>query len=149
MVSRREERTPSLDLSDTVVRAAGGLVTRPVDGGIEVLLVHRPRYDDWGFPKGKAYPEESDEACALREVEEETGLRCKLDWELPGTSYQDEKRRAKVVRYWVMRPLAGDAGPRHEIDDVRWLPLPAAAALLSYDRDRAVLAALANSLAST
>ena len=144
MVEGREERAQGLALSEIVVRAAGGLVGRRVDGHVEVLLVHRPRYDDWGFPKGKADRGESDEACALREVEEETGLRCELGRELPTTSYRDEKGRSKVVRYWVMRPVQGDAGPRNEIDEVRWLPLPEAEGLLSYDRDRAVLAAFAN-----
>jgi 8-oxo-dGTP diphosphatase len=65
------------------VRAAGGVVVRDAPGGPEVLVVHRPEYDDWTFPKGKAEPGETDEACALREVEEETGLVCELESELP------------------------------------------------------------------
>jgi 8-oxo-dGTP diphosphatase len=109
----------------------------------EVLLVHRPQYDDWAFPKGKAHLRESDEDCALREVEEETGLHCELEDELPTTTYRDSQQRLKTVRYWIMRPLAGDAGPRHEVDEVRWLPVAQAAELLSYDRDRHVLRAFA------
>jgi 8-oxo-dGTP pyrophosphatase MutT (NUDIX family) len=148
MVEGREERTASLELNESVVRAAGGVVTRPADGRVEVLLVHRPRYDDWGFPKGKALQGESDEACALREVEEESGLRCTLERELPATSYRLANLRTKVVRYWVMRPLEGDARPQHEVDEVRWLPLAEAEALLSYNRDRAVLAAFVDGLAA-
>ena len=85
-----------------VVRAAGGVVTRGEPP--EVLVVHRPRYDDWSFPKGKAEPGERDEDCALREVEEETGLRCELREELPSTSYTDARGRPKRVRYWLMTP---------------------------------------------
>lgn len=139
----REERTAGLGLSKAIVRAAGGVVMRSEDSVTEVLLVHRPKYDDWAFPKGKAHPRESDEDCALREVEEETGLRCELEDELPTTTYRDSQQRPKTVRYWIMRPLAGDARPRHEVDEVRWLPVTQAAELLSYDRDRQVLRAFA------
>jgi 8-oxo-dGTP diphosphatase len=69
----------------SVVRAAGGVVVRD-EQSLEVLVVHRPRYDDWSFPKGKAAPGERDEECAVREVEEETGLLCALLEELPMTS---------------------------------------------------------------
>lgn len=126
------------------MRAAGGVVARRSrDGATEVLLVHRPKYDDWAFPKGKALPGESDEDCARREVEEETGLRCTLEHELPTTGYRDQKGRPKVVRYWVMRALSDDVQPRDEVDEARWLTLEQANGLLSYDRDRTVLGALA------
>jgi 8-oxo-dGTP pyrophosphatase MutT (NUDIX family) len=130
-------------VSETV-RAAGGLVTRPgPDGDPEVLLVHRPRYDDWTFPKGKALPGESDEDCALREVEEETGLRCELEEELPSTRYRDLRGRPKIVRYWTMRAVAEQPeAESREVDEVAWLPLEEAAHRLSYDRDRHVLGAL-------
>ncbi len=109
--------------------------------------MHRPKYDDWTLPKGKAEPGESDEETAIREVEEETGLRCTLGRELPSTSYVDSAGRPKIVRYWVMTPRsdAGDdkARAQNEVDEVRWLSVPAAAALLSYDRDQSVLAAFA------
>ena len=72
------------------------------DGETEVLLVHRPKYDDWSLPKGKRDPAETDEQCAVREVEEETGLRCRLGRELLPTAYTDARGRAKVVRYWSM-----------------------------------------------
>jgi 8-oxo-dGTP pyrophosphatase MutT (NUDIX family) len=89
-----------------LVRAAGGLVVREGEHGPEVLLVHRQRYDDWTFPKGKVDPGESDEDAARREVEEETGFRCALDLELPSTQYVDARGRPKVVRY---RPTQGGA----------------------------------------
>lgn len=131
------------------VRAAGGLVSRPTGAGRrEVLLVHRPAYDDWSFPKGKAELGESDEACALREVEEETGLRCALGDELGRTSYADAKGRPKTVRYFAMRPVGGELAFLHEVDDARWLPLDEAAAALTYERDRQLLAALAEAVSA-
>jgi len=125
-----------------VVRAAGGVVRRTgPDGGWEVLLVHRPRYDDWTLPKGKRDPGEDDETCALREIEEECGLRCALGAELPTTSYTDHKGRPKVVRYWVAAVLSGAFAPNDEVDEVRWVSPADARDLLSYDRDLRVLAA--------
>jgi len=113
------------------------------DGALEVLLVHRPRYDDWTLPKGKLHRGESHEEGALREVEEETGLRCELGRELPSSHYRDQKGRAKVVRYWTMRPLDGAFQPHEEVDDARWLTLADADAELTYDRDREILHAFA------
>ena len=107
-----------------------------------MLVVHRPQYDDWSFPKGKAEPGESDEACALREVEEETGLVCSLGEELPATEYTDSRGRAKRVRYWRMDPVGGELAFRHEVDDARWVTLDTARSLLSYRRDSELLAAL-------
>ena len=123
---------------DGVVRAAGGVVVR--DG--RLLLVHRPKYDDWTFPKGKCEPGESDEACAVREVEEETGLRCELGAELPSTHYTDSRDRPKRVRWWRMEAVAGEFTPTDEVDEIRWLTREDAAALLSYARDQALLAAV-------
>jgi 8-oxo-dGTP pyrophosphatase MutT (NUDIX family) len=117
-------------------------VARPGRDGIEVVLVHRPRYDDWTFPKGKAHDGESDEDCAIREVEEETGLRCELEDELPSTAYRDAKGRDKVVRYWSMRPVGGVARAQNEVDAVEWLPVAEARRRLSYGRDREVLESL-------
>ena len=125
--------------SQALIRAAGGVVVREMDEGSEVLVVHRPRYDDWTFPKGKAEPGESDEDCALREVEEETGLRCELDRELPDTSYVDAHGRQKRVRYWLMRPVAGELRFLHEVDGAEWLSPEDAARRLSYARDLRVL----------
>jgi 8-oxo-dGTP diphosphatase len=88
-----------------IIRAAGGVPwRRRADGQLEVLLVHRPHYDDWTFPKGKAKDGESDEEAAIREVEEETGLTCELGNELATTHYVDRRGRSKYVRYWTMGP---------------------------------------------
>jgi 8-oxo-dGTP diphosphatase len=123
----------------SVVRAAGGLVVR--DG--RVLLVHRPRYDDWTFPKGKAERDESDEDCALREVHEETGLRCRLEDELSSTEYVDARARPKRVRWWRMTPESDDGfTPNDEVDELRWVAPQEAARLLTYDRDVALLEAV-------
>jgi 8-oxo-dGTP pyrophosphatase MutT (NUDIX family) len=125
-----------------VIRAAGGLVVRDGEDGLEVLVVHRPKYDDWSFPKGKAEGDETDEECALREVEEETGLVCELADELPSTEYLDSAGRPKRVRYWRMHAVAGRIELEHEVDDARWVSAGEARRLLSYDRDRALLAGL-------
>ena len=119
------------------IHAAGGVVVR--DG--KVLLVHRPRYDDWTLPKGKLDDGESFEDAALREVEEETGVRCTLGRELPRTMYV-VGTRPKIVRYWLMEPeYEAPFEPNDETDELRWLSRDDALALLSYDRDRDVLAA--------
>ena len=119
-----------------LVRAAGGIVVR--DG--DVLLVHRPRYDDWTFPKGKADHDESDEDCALREVYEETGVRCALEEELPSTQYVDARGRPKRVRWWRMHPLEDEGfTPNDEVDELRWVDAATASTLLTYDRDRLLI----------
>jgi 8-oxo-dGTP diphosphatase len=118
------------------VRAAGGVVARHGRQGTEVLLVHRPRYDDWSFPKGKLDPGERDEDAAVREVEEETGFRCSLVTELPSTRYFDAKDRPKIVRYWLMRVVDGHFVPNREVDEVEWLSPSAAQARLTYEHDR-------------
>ncbi len=119
---------------------------RRVDDRLEVLLVHRPRYDDWTLPKGKLADAEDHATAALREVEEETGLRCALGPELPATSYRDRRGRPKVVRYWVMTPIDGRFKPSREVDEVRWVPVPEVAWVLTNDRDRAVVQALSSML---
>ena len=123
-----------------MVEAAGGVVVRDGDAGTEVCVVHRPRYDDWTFPKGKLDPGESFEDAALREVEEETGLRCTLEAELPSTEYRDTKDRPKIVRYWQME-VDEDPGfvPNDEVDEMRWLPMGEAGKLLTYERDSELL----------
>ena len=121
------------------VEAAGG-VLRDDDG--RILLVHRPRYDDWTLPKGKLDPGETFEQAALREVHEETGLWCTLGPELATTEYRDNKGRPKVVRYWLMSVDGGEFESNDEVDEVCWLPLAEAVEALTYDRDRAALRVL-------
>jgi 8-oxo-dGTP diphosphatase len=119
---------------DAEVKAAGGVVRRE-DGAIAV--VHRPRYDDWSLPKGKLDPGEGWEEAALREVEEEVGLRCRLGEELPPVYYRDNKGREKAVRYWLMQPDDGAAPftPNDEVGEMRWVEVEDAVALLSYPHD--------------
>ena len=127
------------------VRAAGGAVLRRrAGGGVEVCVVHRPRYGDWTLPKGKLDKGETFEEAALREVLEETGLRCRLRDELPPSRYVDHKGRPKLVRYWLMDVLE-DRGftPNDEVDELRWLELHAAAGLLTYEPDQELVAGAA------
>ena len=123
------------------VRAAGGLIVRAGadDEGPEIAVVHRPRYDDWSLPKGKLEPGESLEEGALREVEEETGLRCELGEELSPVRYRDRKGRRKIVRYWRMTPLGGEFAANEEVDELRWLSPKRARKLLDYDHDRRLI----------
>jgi 8-oxo-dGTP diphosphatase len=123
-----------------VIEAAGGVVwRRTASGSVEVLLVHRPRYDDWSLPKGKLEDGEAAPDAALREVEEETGLRCKLGAELDEVRYQDRMGRDKRVRYWAMEPVAGRFAPNHEVDEVRWVRLDDAPRQLTYGHDAGVI----------
>ncbi len=126
-----------------LVRAAGGVVWRQVGETVEVLLVHRQRYDDWSFPKGKLDPGESWEQAAVREVFEETGVVAVLGEELAATDYVDQKGRPKRARYWEMA-VAVDTGfeADDEISALQWLAASRADAVLSYPRDVGVLRSL-------
>ncbi len=133
------------DFEDGAVRAAGGVVLRDgAAGETEVLLVHRPRYDDWSFPKGKCDPGESYEDCARREVEEETGITAALGEPLPDVHYRDQKDRPKLVRYWVMRPASCRTGSSRTTRSTRspGSRCRSRAEWLSYDHDRELLATL-------
>jgi 8-oxo-dGTP diphosphatase len=131
----------SSDPETAEVKAAGGVVWRPAPGGgVEIAVVHRPRYDDWSLPKGKLDSGETWEDAALREVREEIGAVCELERELPPVWYVDNKGRRKCVRYWVMRALEVEFEPNDEVDELRWLPPAEAIGLLTYPHDRVTVA---------
>ena len=124
------------------VRAAGGIVRRrDGEGRVAVLLVHRPKYDDWSLPKGKLNPGEDDVTGALREVWEETGFRCEIVRPLGTVSYRDASGNRKTVGYFEMRAASGSFEPGDEVDEVAWLPVPRALERLTYPHDREFLGA--------
>jgi len=136
--TRSQASADDVVVTDTV-RAAGGIVWRQKQGVVEIAVIHRPAYDDWSFPKGKLHEHESEAEAALREVEEETGLRCNLGPELGLLSYVDNKQRPKTVRYWEMTVAGGHLAPANEVDDARWVPLEEVPAMLTYEHDRDLL----------
>jgi 8-oxo-dGTP diphosphatase len=131
--------------ANEVVQAAGGLVIRRRADVLEIVVVHRPVHADWSFPKGKLEEGETFETAALREVQEETGLICRLVRFMGHTDYIDRKGRPKAVAYWIMVAEGGVFGANEEVDEMRWVGLPEAAQLLSYERDRELLAVLSAS----
>jgi ADP-ribose pyrophosphatase YjhB (NUDIX family) len=103
------------------------------------MVVHRPAYDDWTLPKGKLQKGETEEEAALREVLEETGLRCSLGLPVGSMRYRDRKGRVKSVSYWLMRPEDGRFDPTSEVDQAEWVPLTQIPDRLTYLRDRQLL----------
>jgi 8-oxo-dGTP pyrophosphatase MutT (NUDIX family) len=130
--------TKILELAEvSVMRAAGGvLVRRARSGEQEIAIIHRPEYDDWTLPKGKIEPDETPEDCALREVREETGLRCDLVRPLGCTAYVDRRGRDKIACYWIMQVRGGKFKPGVEVDRLLWLPVPEAVKRLTYRHDK-------------
>ncbi|MGW4228416.1 NUDIX hydrolase [Streptomyces sp. NPDC004980] len=120
-----------------LVRAAGCVLWRrsPYDGGIEICLVHRPRYDDWSFPKGKLKRGETALEGALREVLEETGHHCAPGAVLPTARYL-VNGRPKEVSYWAAEATDGAFAANDEVDRLAWLSPPAARARLTRPGDR-------------
>jgi 8-oxo-dGTP diphosphatase len=124
------------------VRAAGGLIWRATPSrDLEVVVVHRPAYDDWSLPKGKLQAGETEEQAAIREVEEETGLQCRLERELGTTTHYDGRNRLKTVRYWEMTQVSGSLDAANEVDQAMWVTREAAMEVLTYERERRLLAA--------
>ncbi len=122
------------------VVAAGGVLWRPAaDGGIETAIAHRPKYDDWSLPTGKLDPGEHPLQAAVREVTEETGLAVVAGRQGLRTTYAIPEG-TKRVDYWLMQVVGGDFVPNAEVDELRWLPVPDAMALVSHEHDRRVLA---------
>jgi 8-oxo-dGTP pyrophosphatase MutT (NUDIX family) len=130
--------TKILEVADvSVMRAAGGVVVRSSRSGeLEIAVIHRPEYDDWTLPKGKIEPDETPEDCALREVREETGLRCELVRPLGCTAYVDRRGRDKIACYWIMQVRGGRFKPGIEVDKMAWLPVSDAAKRLTYRHDK-------------
>jgi 8-oxo-dGTP diphosphatase len=123
-----------------IVRAAGGVVLREFDGATQVLVVHRPRYDDWSLPKGKSEDGETDEETAKREVEEETGWQTEIESKLPSFEYTDQNGRPKIVIWFLMRAtIETGFDADDEVDEVRWLTFNEAKTLLTYAMDRDLL----------
>lgn len=133
--------TKILEVTDVnVVKGAGGVVCREgASGTTEIVLVHRPAYNDWTLPKGKVDPDETPEECALREVKEETGFRCELKRPVGCTAYVDRRGRNKVVCYWVMEVVSGKFRPGGEVDRMAWMSVDDAVKRLSYARDKTLI----------
>jgi 8-oxo-dGTP diphosphatase len=135
----------------TKILAAGGVVTRrAADGELDVLVIHRPKYDDWSLPKGKVEDEDANlEATAQREIVEEAGFHCVLGPLAGMVAYVDHQGRDKTVTYWVARPVAGEFVPTDEVDEARWLTVDDAVTLLTRADDKRLVKAAAELMAST
>lgn len=131
-------------MATKTVLAAGGVVWRARDGAPDVLVVHRPRYDDWSLPKGKLLPDEPELLAAVREVGEEVGADVAVQQRIGTVKYQVGDARKKVT-YWSMRYLGGEFVPNDEVDEVAWMRVGRAYRRLSYEVDRAVLSDFASS----
>lgn len=128
----------------TMIEAAGGVVVRTWHSSApEVLLVHRPSRQDWSLPKGKLQRRETAIECALREVHEETGLRCTAHHELPPVRYVDRRGRPRRVRYWMMEAITGEFVPNDEVDDICWARIDTVGEMLTYARELTVVSGLA------
>lgn len=119
------------------VLAAGGVLYRDgyPDSGPEFLLVHRNRYHDWSLPKGKLDRRETFEEAAMREIREETGIKCDQGEYLGAITYETQRSRPKVVKYWMAKAKKGQFLPNKEVDKIEWVGLHGAMALLTYNRD--------------
>lgn len=139
-MAKRNTRDRSKSKAARRVFAAGAALWRPDPESGEPLIatIHRPRYDDWSLPKGKIDPGENSSVAAVREIFEETGQRSQLGRHLAEICYPISEG-TKVVTYRTARGLGGDFEPGDEVDELRWLPVPEAAKLLTYQYDRTIL----------
>ncbi|WP_094285557.1 NUDIX hydrolase [Mycobacterium lehmannii] len=144
------KRTSETGSDAETILAAGAVLWRPHGNpdAPEVALIHRPRYDDWSLPKGKVDPGETEPVTAVREVCEETGYTAYLGRRLSSVSYPVEGGKKKV-RYWAARMVRGEFRPNDEVDELKWLPVPAAIKQLDYPHDRKVLRRFAKYPADT
>ena len=126
------------------ITAAGGVVWRMRDGAPDVLVIHRPRYDDWTLPKGKLLPNETDLAAAVREVGEEVGAVVAVQQRIGTIKYYVGDARKKVT-YWSMRYRSGEFEPNDEVDAAEWLRVGRAYQRVTYNIDRSVLRDFASS----
>ncbi|MGC1513430.1 MAG: NUDIX hydrolase [Acidimicrobiales bacterium] len=126
-----------------MIESAGGVVWRATGPHHhELLIVHRPDRQDWSLPKGRRRRRESALECALREVREETGLRCAAAEELPDVRYTDRQGRSRRVRYWMMQAVRGEFQPNDEVDEIRWAPPALVGELLTFEHERVVVSGL-------
>jgi 8-oxo-dGTP diphosphatase len=125
------------DAPNDLIRAAGGIVIRPVaNGRLEVACIFREARGDWTFPKGKLDPAETFEQAALREVWEETGMTCEVIRFAGSTNYTHRKGKPKIVAYYLMSVGTGEFAPNDEVDELVWLALEQVREHLTWDRDQ-------------
>lgn len=151
MRARSEETLPDPSRRPPILAGGGVLWRRTAGDGVEVAVVHRPKYDDWSLPKGKKDDTDADlRACAVREVEEETGYEVEVGAVVGEARYRSTAGGGevadKVVRYWLLKAVAGDFVPNREVDELRWLAPERALGLLSYEHERVVLERARNRL---
>jgi 8-oxo-dGTP diphosphatase len=135
-----KEGQPDAAVVKTSILAAGAVLWRPQEctGAPAIAVIHRLRYDDWSFPKGKVDPGETEPVAAVREIEEETGFRAHLGRRLMTVSYPVDQG-IKKVRYWAARCVSGEFSVNDEVDELKWLPADEAMTALTYPQDRKVL----------
>ena len=125
------------DAPRDLIRAAGGILIRWVAAGrVEVACIYREARGDWTFPKGKLDGGETFEQAALREVHEETGMRCRIVRFIGTTNYTHRKGRPKIVAYYLMEVDNGEFSPTAEVDELVWLALESVRSHLTWDRDQ-------------
>jgi 8-oxo-dGTP diphosphatase len=122
-----------------LVTAAGGVLHRPSPRGLQIVLVHRPRYDDWSLPKGKTEAGESAEDTARREVLEETGYVVTLGVEVGSINYEVKPRHPKSVRYWLVDIVSGAFAPSDEVDVLEWVGLSEALTRVTHQGERQMI----------